>query len=403
MSTLLSQPNCDNGTCEELIDSHVVILTNYLRRHHVAAFREFGKRVRKLTVLLSTSMEPDRAWEAEWEDLDVLVQKNWMLTTNWRHSSGFREDNFIHIPVDTLGKLRQLKPDLVLSYEMGMRTMFSILFRRFNRDVPLVMVGNMSRYIEEERGPIRRVFRKLVCKGVDFFTYNGPSCKEYLESLGVSGERMFHVPYCIDWDTVYRGQRIPRESGPVRILFCGMISERKGITQFSNALRRWADANPDRQAEFMVAGTGPLRDQVAQLDGDNLQITFLGNCDVEQLRKAYGDADICVFPTLADEWGLVTVEAMASGLPVLGSKYAQSVETCCVEGENGWMFDPLDAEDMLAAIGRALDTPRAELCKMGQAARESAAVYTPQNSGIKMLDVVKSVTTMEKSKTRRLR
>lgn len=390
--TVLSQSDrCSNAG--ELHDGHVVVLTNYLRRHHVAALREFSKRVRKLTVMLSIPMEPDRSWNAEWQDLDVQVQKNWMLTANWRHSSGFREDNFIHVPIDTVGKLRQLKPDVILSYEMGMRTMFSILYRRFNRDVPLVMVGNMSRHIEQERGPVRRAFRKLVCKGVDYFTYNGPSCRAYLESLGVAEDRLFPLPYCIDWDSAYGGQRSSRsgESEPIRLLFCGMISERKGILPFARALRRWGDLNPQQEAEFLIAGSGPLQEQVAAHGGDNIKITFLGNCNVDQLRDAYRDADICVFPTLADEWGLVPVEAMASGLPVLGSKYAQSVETCCVEGENGWMFDPLDEDNMVASLGRALATPRDEIFRMGQSARNTAALYTPENSANRMLDVVKAV------------
>jgi len=73
------------------IDAHVVILNNYIRKHHVDSYRELAKRVRKLTVLLSTPMEPDRDWDPQWDDLDVRVQKNWMFTTSWKHSAGFKE------------------------------------------------------------------------------------------------------------------------------------------------------------------------------------------------------------------------------------------------------------------------------------------------------------------------
>ncbi len=394
MSTMLDSQHAPapGETLPEFYDGHVVVLINYLRRHHVAALREFSKRVGKLTILLSIPMEPDRSWEAQWQDLDVAVQKSWMFTANWRHSSGFKEDNFIHVPVDTLKRLRELRPDVVMSYEMGMRTLLSVVYRRMRRGVPLVMVGNMSQHIEQERGPLRRVFRKLVCKGVDYLTYNGPSCRSYLQSLGVSDERLFHLPYCIDWDTVYSGPRAKKNGDdPVKLLFCGMISERKGILQFTNALKRWSAANRDSSVEFMVAGSGPLQEQVAELGGENLKINFLGDCDTGQLGSAYGESDICVFPTLADEWGLVPVEAMASGLPVLGSKYAQSVETCCLEGHNGWQFDPLDEQDMVAAIGRALCTSADDLAKMGQNARQSVAHVTPQTSADKMLEVVRTV------------
>ena len=77
--------------------THVVVLTNYLRRHHALVFEEIRKHVGKLTVLLSTTMEPDRDWDPQWGDLDVRVQRNWMYTARWRHSSGFEEPNYIHL------------------------------------------------------------------------------------------------------------------------------------------------------------------------------------------------------------------------------------------------------------------------------------------------------------------
>jgi len=206
------------------------------------------------------------------------------------------------------------------------------------------MVGNMSNHIEQERGVMRRLFRKLICRGVDYFTYNGPSCRDYLKSLGISEDRLSHVPYCIDDEIVFTGERSINQdtSQPLRLLYCGAISERKGIVEFSRSLANWCKNNPQRPVNLAIAGSGSLRDKVESISGGSLSIEFLGNCDLVQVRDAYQAADICVFPTLADEWGLVPIEAMASGIPVLGSIYAQSVEACCVEGRNGWIFDPMD-------------------------------------------------------------
>ncbi len=375
-------------------DAHVVVLVNYLRRHHVAAFHELSKRVRKLTILLSVPMEPDRSWEAEWQDLDVQVQKNWMFTTSWKHPSGFSEPNFIHVPVDTIRRLRKLKPDVVLSYEMGMRTFLSTIFRRFNRSVPLVMVGNMSNHIEQERGVMRRLFRKLICRGVDYFTYNGPSCRDYLKSLGISEDRLSHVPYCIDDEIVFTGERSINQdtTQPLRLLYCGAISERKGIVEFSRSLANWCKNNPQRPVNLAIAGSGSLRDKVESISGGSLSIEFLGNCDLVQVRDAYQAADICVFPTLADEWGLVPIEAMASGIPVLGSIYAQSVEACCVEGRNGWIFDPMDNDSMAQAIDRAMNVSPETRFEMGQHARESVADITASTSADCFLEVVRKAT-----------
>ena len=376
------------------LDAHVVILNNYIRKHHVDSYRELAKRVRKLTVLLSTPMEPDRDWDAQWSDLDVRVQKNLMFTTSWKHSSGFREPNFIHIPVDTTSQLKRLKPDIVFSYEMGMRTLLSSWFRRFHPSVPLVMVGNMSEFIERERGVFRRMLRRMIRRGVDFFTYNGPSCKRYLESLAISEEKMFHLPYCIDTDSVYdgpRGVENDYENAPTRLLYCGALSQRKGILEFVEALNRWCQLHPDRQIRIEIAGTGSLESDILKHHSSNLEIVMLGNCDSLRLKNAYQDADICVFPSFADEWGLVPIEAMASGLPVLGSVFAQSVETVVEEGVNGWVFKPDDADSMFDGIDRALGCDQQKLLEMGRDAREAVADISAETTADKFSEIVETV------------
>ena len=125
-----------------------------------------------------------------------------------------------------------------------------------------------------------------------------------------------------------------------RLLYCGSISERKGILQFSQVLKHWCDLNPNRNIELSIAGSGALKDQVDQCATDDFNIIFLGECTTDQIRNAYGSTNICVFPTLADEWGLVPIEAMASGVPVIGSRLAQSVECCCTDSHDSWIFDP---------------------------------------------------------------
>ena len=381
-----------NPELPDVLDTHVVVLTNYVRPHHVASYRAFAKRVRKLTVLLSVQMEPDRDWEAQWGDLDVRLQKNWMFTTNWKHSSGFKEQNFIHIPIDTNSQLKSLKPDIVFSYEMGMRTLISTWYRRFNRKVPLVMVGNMSEHIEKERGRIRGIMRWLVRKGTDYFTYNGPSCRRYLESLNIPDERLFHLPYCIDVDAVFTGQRhVRRADEPLRLIYCGAMSQRKGVHQFASSLKTWCKDNPTRDIEFSIAGSGGLKSEIAQCQTESFKINFLGNCDNQALRAAYGAADVCVFPTLADEWGLVPIEAMASGLPVLGSVFAQSVEAVVEEGRNGWKFETTNEQSMRKAIDKALACSPQTIFEMGQYAKESVAHISASKTADSFCHVITSL------------
>jgi glycosyltransferase involved in cell wall biosynthesis len=374
-----------------VIDTHVVLLTNYIRKHHVAAFQEIQKRVHKLTILLSVPMEPDRNWEAEWGELDVIVQKNRMITTNWKHSSGFSENNFIHIPTDTTHQLKRLQPDIILSYEMGMRTLLCATYRLLHRNCRLVMVGNMSQHIEAERGLLRKTLRSVIKRGCDYFTFNGPSCRRYLKSLNIEDSRLSHFPYCIDQDTVYRGPRPTANPQIRKMIYCGAMSQRKGILQFAEVASRWSAQNPDQKIELSIAGTGELKQQISDLSVPGFQIEFLGDCNTNALQSAYRNADICVFPTLADEWGLVPIEAMASGLPVLGSFYAQSIETHVVEGESGWIFRPDNPEDIESALARAMQTDPQSLTGMSQSAKDAASKISPESSAENICNLIRSI------------
>ena len=363
----------------DVLDVHVVILNNYLRVHHAVSYVELAKRVRKLTVLLSVPMEPNKDWDAEWMGLDVRMQKNWMFTKKWKHSKGFTEDNYIHVPVDTVKQLKQLKPDIVFSYEMGVRTLLSGWFRRWNRKTPLVMVGNMSHDIEKERRLSRRLLRNVVRRLVDYCTYNGPSCKRYLKSLGLPNERLHHLPYCIDQNVVYHGKREPIPADkPRTLLYCGGITARKGVIEFAKSLKKWCQANPEREVVFQLAGAGDGAAEVVAEQGGNLKVELLGDLNQDELRIANRDADICVNPSFADEWGLVPVEALASGMPVLGSRYAQSIETVVRDGENGWVFETDDVASMEKAIDASMACTNQQLIAMQDACRQSVAHISPE-------------------------
>jgi len=374
----------------ELQKAHVVVLTNYLRRHHALVYQEVAKKVGKLSILLSTDMEPDRSWAAEWDGLDVKMQKNWMHTARAKHSSGFDEPNYIHVPIDTVFQLRRLKPDIVFSYEMGMRTAFCGLFRLMHRKVPLVMVGNMAEHIEEERGKLRRLLRRFVRGRVDAATFNGPSCRRYLTRIGFRDEQLFHFPYCVDEEKTWRGERGFSQDDHRNLIYCGSINERKNILPFAESLASWlSEQSGKRTVTLSIAGEGELAAKVLELQSDRLEIRMLGNCDPEQLASAYRDADICAFPSLGDEWGLVPTEAMKSGIPVLGSTLAQSVEETVVDNETGWVFDPRQESSMKNAIGRALSTSSAELQVMGEAARSAVAYISPQFSAQQFCNIVR--------------
>jgi glycosyltransferase involved in cell wall biosynthesis len=173
------------------------------------------------------------------------------------------------------------------------------------------------------------------------------------------------------------------------LLYVGQLIERKGLGQFLEVLTKWAAANPDRRVDFVLAGDGPLRSQLEALPKPpNMEISFVGTTQYEDLPRVYENAGIFVLPSLADTWGVVVNEAMAAGLPVLGSVYAQAVSELVKDGENGWVFCADNPSEMYSAIDKALCTPVEQLQRMRLSARSSALKLTPDHLASTVEDAV---------------
>jgi glycosyltransferase involved in cell wall biosynthesis len=243
------------------------------------------------------------------------------------------------------------------------------------------MVCNISDHTESGRGRLRGGLRNWLRRRVDLVTSNGPGCTRYLRSLGYPEARLLPYHYCHDAGKVFRGER--RFSGPPhRLFYCGSLTPRKGILPLIEELAGWCRDHPARNVELTLAGRGPLDETIRTVPRPaNLQLTMAGPLDASAIRDEYGRSDLMVFPTLADEWGLVVNESLASGTPVLGSSLSQAVEVLCRDGVNSWLFDPRCPGSARNALERAMSTPPAELKRMSDASRAAVAGIDVHSSG----------------------
>ena len=104
---------------------------------------------------------------------------------------------------------------------------------------------------------------------------------------------------------------------------------------------------------------------------------MLGNIAYPELPHLYEQAGALVLPTLADEWGLVVNEALAAGLPVLGSLYSQAVQDMVEDGRNGWTYFIDHRDEVLRKLDLFLGTSEEDLNRMREAARATALELTP--------------------------
>lgn len=161
-------------------------------------------------------------------------------------------------------------------------------------------------------------------------------------------------------------QRWPATAG-MRLLAVGRLGRYKGFDVLIRALATTADAR------LLLVGDGEcaqeLRD-LARRCGVEARVAFAGDVDDATLEGAYAAADAFVLPSLdrGEAFGLVLLEAMRAGLPVVASAIAGSgVGFVVVDGESGLLVQPGDADALAAALARLQDPSlRARLGNSGR-------------------------------------
>jgi glycosyltransferase involved in cell wall biosynthesis len=184
-----------------------------------------------------------------------------------------------------------------------------------------------------------------------------------LEEVGLPKERIAVEPYGVDlsaFSPADRGSRHGGRNGVVRCLYVGHVSHRKGVPVLLEAARRLRS----QPIEFALVGP-VVSPEVLRDPPDNVR--YLGPTVHGGVAETMREADLFVLPSLEDSYGLVTLEAMASGLPVIVSDHAGTSELI-THGEDGLVIPAGDATALVQAIERLVqdDDLRAA---MGAAAR----------------------------------
>jgi glycosyltransferase involved in cell wall biosynthesis len=356
----------------------VAILTNILQPYRVAVFQELAKQCQSLQIFVSSPIEDRRRADAAPRGLRVVQQRSIEWRDTEHHAHRFTQPLQIQFPYDTLTQLKRFRPDVIVSAELGLRTLQAAVYRRFAVASRLVVWAALSEVTEQARGKARQILRRALLGLADAVMVNGESGAHYVERFGAPRERVFRVPQTTDVAPFLALPVTRREQFRRRLLYCGRLIELKGLIPFLSHLADWAKLHPAQRVEFSIAGDGPLQEALATYSAPpNLSIKLLGKVAYDRLPEVYAQNGLLAFPTLADEWGMVVVEAMASALPVLGSVYSQAVEELVVDGKTGWAFRPDDPAAVKTAIHRALTASSEELDLFGLGARQQVKTMTP--------------------------
>lgn len=357
-----------------------MVLTNILPRYRQGDYEALRAHFPSLVILLSrpTVNENLAGSNDAGGRLDVRYMRSLLVRYGRRHPCGFSQDTTVFIPYDVLLHLKRLRPNVVVSTELGLRTAQAALYACLAHDVRFVIHADLSEHTEAGGSCLRVAARKTLLRWADAVVVNGQGGKRYVKAMGVADGRIFESPYSSAGEFFVESKKVAGSPGRVRLLYVGQFVPRKGLLPFTFALCDWCKTHPGTMVEFTLVGAGPQSDALMSVACPfNLVLKVTATEQHAALVQWYARTDIFVLPTLADTWGLVVNEAMLSGVPVLGSVHSQAVEELVDDGLTGWKFNPIEPASMRATIDAALGTPLDRLEEMGRRARDSASLITP--------------------------
>jgi glycosyltransferase involved in cell wall biosynthesis len=205
--------------------------------------------------------------------------------------------------------------------------------------------------------PITATIQLAVQNFLRVFAYNAivvpaTHVKQQFVAYGVPEERLTVIPNGVEYD---RYRRPAIESEPGQLVVVGRLTKRKRQDRLVRVVRRLRDEGHDVRLD--VAGDGPARERleglVAELDLD-AHVTIHGFVDEERKIELLNRAELFVFASTQEGFGIVLLEAMAAGLPVV-AKRLPVYEDFFVDGKNGVLVRDGDLQTFADAVQQMLD------------------------------------------------
>jgi glycosyltransferase involved in cell wall biosynthesis len=310
-------------------------------------------------------------------DLEVWFSERTVPDRSWRIDEGQWRFRHRYLPRIALGGrgvalatslLRRPKPDLLilqygaLEYILG----WTIAVLRGWRTafwVEVTFDSSVRRRIHREW------LKRQMFSRVDGIMTAGADGMAFARRYSAAKDRIHLVRHVVDaefYSVKAMDSRRDRDDLRKRLgvegtlfLYVGRLWEPKGIFELIEAYGRVRAAGVS--ASLVIVGDGRdesrLRSEIERRGLD--RVIFAGFIQRDDLPPWYAAADVLVFPTRADTYGMVVDEAMAAGVPVISTTTAGEIRTRVIEGKTGWLVPAQDPDALAKAMASAAEDPTA--------------------------------------------
>ncbi|CAA6690758.1 MULTISPECIES: WecB/TagA/CpsF family glycosyltransferase [unclassified Lentimonas] len=373
--------NTESGT------KRVAFLTNIVSPYRKPVFQALADTPGiELRVFVDAQSEFDRNWKVELSDLPLEQTHcfSWKQQEQTKGPISFQQTLTKHMPYGLPYQLKRFNPEVVISLELGLRTALAALYCKVT-GTELVIWCYQSR-VSASQSWLRKTWRKALLAQASSVVGMGTQAREVLLAWGVPPEKIIDAPNASDQSKFLQTlnqDKAERHIEAIRevyapeqkmALIVGRLIPLKGI---EHILEQW-NALPEtikEQWKLVFVGSGPLDTLIEQQDSRFIELA--GNVPTTSMPYWYAAADLHIFPTCGDVWGLVVNEASICGTPTLCSEHAGCFDDLIRDGETGFQINFAasdDAPNKLQAVLQHEDLP-----SVGRAAQSAISSYTPQN------------------------
>jgi glycosyltransferase involved in cell wall biosynthesis len=261
--------------------------------------------------------------------------------------------------------IRSGRFDTVLSFLIHANVM-AALARVFVRDVTYIQSIQTTQPHPRWHWRMQRLARHAA----DRIVVPSPSVAQVArERSRVAHEQITIIPNAIDIDQ-FRVARLPREGPPV-VGFIGRLDPVKRIPDLLRAVQEL-----DGRVRLSIFGDGAERPHiVSEISRLNIAKHVTLHGAVARPQEALAQIDLLVLPSMAEGFGLVLIEAMAAGVPVVATNVA-GIRDVVVNGETGILVPPGDTDELAVAIEKILSNSTLRHRLVSHAAKDVRERFT---------------------------
>jgi glycosyltransferase involved in cell wall biosynthesis len=334
----------------------VVILNNEIFPYRIQLFRELNVQgTFDWFVLFSTERSKERQWVVDRSILDFphRILPGFCIQLP---KANYSEKRSIYLNPTLFYELICLRPVAVIGYEFSVPAMTALLYTRLFHK-PYIVWTDCTAHTDRNLSRGQRWTRSIIIPRAQAYIGTTHASVQLLAAMGAQPDRVLEAPQMHNaarfGNLVSSAKPAQKPSAPL-LLYVGSLSERKGLDLLLDSFFLVAERHPT--VRLRLVGDGPLRrklEEKARRSSAASRIVFAGFVEFESIHREYAQADIFLLPTLEDAFGVVVVEALSGGVPVICSKFAGAADYL-VDGENAFVVDPRNTTEMADRIQQLL-------------------------------------------------